>query len=135
MKKNKALIECKENFFTKFRIKISLFFNKLKADTSEQINIVNQHEVEINTDKKSVTENIYCNEKIMNNATLNSDFNLLKNLVNKKISIDDIDLETEKRLIKLCTKKSKELDEKLNDLDNQIIKMNIDLNTIKKASM
>lgn len=135
MKDNKALIKCKENFFTKFRKKFSFFFNKSKAVKSEEIGLTNEHKEKVNTDKKSITENIYSNEKSLNSTTLNSDFNVLSNLVNKKASIDDIDLETEKRLIKLCTKKSKELDEKLDDLDNQIINMNIALNTMKNGSM
>lgn len=135
MKNNRALIECKGNFFTKLRKRFSFFFNKHKASKSRENNLTNENEVKYGTDEEGITEYIYDNEKSINSTILNSDFNVLSNLVNKKNSIDEIDIETEKRLIKLCARKSKELDEKLDKLDNEIIEMNIALNTIKKISM
>lgn len=122
MKNNKELTECKEKFHTKFRRKISFIFNKTKDCKIEEINSVNQKEVKVGADEIG-----------MNNTNLNSDFEILSNFVNKRASIDEIDLETEKRLIKLCTMKSKKLEKKLDDLDNQIINMNIALNTMKKS--
>lgn len=54
-----------------------------------------------------------------------SDFEILKKIVNKELSMNDVDLETKVRLIKLC-------DNRINDINKKIEIIDKKINNIKK---
>ena len=57
----------------------------------------------------------------------NNDFEILKKIVNKELSFDDVDFETKIRLIKLCDKRIDEINKKIDEYDKKI-------NAIKTSS-
>ena len=48
------------------------------------------------------------------------DFEILKKIVNKELSIKEVDLETKIRLIKLCDNRINEINKKIADYDKRI---------------
>ncbi|MBR2704438.1 MAG: hypothetical protein IKE91_03115 [Clostridia bacterium] len=56
------------------------------------------------------------------NQKLN-DFEILKKVVNKEISMDDIDLDTKIRLIQLCDNRISDINKKIEDIDKKIYKI------------
>lgn len=57
-----------------------------------------------------------CNQKL-------SDFEILKKIVNKELRMEDVDLDTKIRLIRLCDDRINDINKKIEIIDNKINKM------------
>lgn len=106
MKQEKSLIKVNENKISKFIQFIKNFFNKFKnKDIKKQ-----------NEEKTSFFPM--------------DDVDILKNLLDGKLEISNIDDETKIRLIKLCENREQEVRQKITDLKNKAQKMDKLLNII-----
>lgn len=106
MKQEKSLIKVNENKISKFIQFIKKFFNKFK-----------------NKDIKKQNE-----EKTSSSPM--DDVDILKNILDGKLEISNIDDETKIRLIKLCENREQEVRQKITDLKNKAQKMDKLLNII-----
>ena len=61
------------------------------------------------------------------------DIDILKQVLEKKINLQDLDDETKIRIIYLCKKRINQINEKIEDRNKSIIMMDKIINTIKKA--
>ena len=107
MKQEKSLMKVNENKISKFIQSIKNFFNKFTNK-----NIRKQNE-----------------EKLTKSSSID-DVDVLKNIIDGKIEISNIDDETKIRLIKLCENREQEVREKITDLKNKAQKMDKLLNII-----
>jgi len=106
MKKEKSLIEVKENKFSKFLNSIKKFFYKLTG--KENIEEVNQ------TEKK---------ENQPNNPSPLDDVEILGKVLRGEMKSSDLDEDTKKRLMVLCDKREKEIREKIKKTNERISKI------------
>ena len=52
-----------------------------------------------------------------------SDFDILKKIVNKELRMEDVDIDTKIRLIKLCDNRINDINKKIEVIDKKISKM------------
>lgn len=101
MKSEKSLIKVNDNIFSKFFKSIKSFFAKNKNEKC-----------------KKVQETF----KLQENTPLD-DLEILKDVINGKIEIKDLDIDLEKRLIALCNNRIKEINKKIMAKDLEIAKL------------
>lgn len=97
MENEKSLVKAEKGIFSRVRQAILNFFRRFNKNKTEL------QTVETTTDIQ--------------------DFDILKDIVNGKIQIKDVDIETEKRLIKLCDNRLKQMNEKVREKDIEIAKI------------
>lgn len=117
MNEEKSLIKVEHSIFSRIRQAVLSFFHKFKKKQSSKSNL--QEQLVFQEDNKK-------EEKV----TQINDFETLKDVVNKKIEIKDLDIETEQRLIELCDNRLKQMDEILSQKDLKISKMEKILNDL-----
>lgn len=110
MDEEKSLIKVEHSIFSRIRQAVLNFFHKFKKTKSVEPNFQEQAVIKQEIKKEERTMQI-------------GDFETLKNVVNKKIEIKDLDVDTEKRLIELCDNRLKQMDEIISQKDLKIAKM------------
>lgn len=127
MENEKSLVEAKMGIFSRIRQAVFNFFRKFKKDKISDT--IDQKICEdINEENIEITE-----EKTKDVETIN-DFDILKDVVNGKIQINDLDIETEKRLIELCDNRLRQIKEKIREKDLEIANLERNLNELKMHS-
>lgn len=104
MKSEKSLIKVNNNIFLKFFKSIKSLFLKNRNKKTEEI------------------EEVQGISKDQENTPLD-DFEILKDVINGKIEIKDLDINLERRLIVLCNNRIKEINKKIIAKDFEIAKL------------
>lgn len=116
MEDKKYLVKSEQSIFSRIRRSILNFFHKFKKESKEDV--VYQEEFEYQEENNMGQEEL----KQQQAADL-KDFDILKDVVNGKTSVKDLDIETEKRLINLCDNRLKQINEKIKAKDLKIAKI------------
>lgn len=101
MKFQKSLIKVNNSIFSRFIKSIKNIFYKPK-----------------NQEYKETEQNT----KVLRDTAL-EDLKILKDVINGKTQIKDLDIELEKRLIILCNNRISQINKKIEDKDSKIIKI------------
>ena len=122
MENEKSLVKAQKSIFSRVRQAILNFFHRFNKNKTElQI-------VETTFQEKMDISQIESNKR---DTTAIQDFDILKDIVNGKIQIKDLDIDTEKRLIKLCDNRLKQMNEKIREKDIEIANIEKLLNDLK----
>ena len=122
MENEKSLVKAQKSIFSRVRQAILNFFRRFNKNKTElQI-------VETTFQEKMDISQIESNKR---DTTAIQDFDILKDIVNGKIQIKDLDIDTEKRLIKLCDNRLKQMNEKIREKDIEIANIEKLLNDLK----
>lgn len=101
MKEEKSLTKVNNGFFSKLINNIRSKFFKMNHKNNVTTNTVNA---------------------ISKNTAL-EDFEILKDVMNEKIQIQDLDADTKRRLINMCKNRLEEIDNEIKEIHNKTEKM------------
>ena len=121
MKKEKALIEYKENKIKKVLDSIKSFFGNLfkKNKSLEEVTIkVN------NIDNKNNSEKIKENDNVSDDIKVLEDMEMLSKVVNGEIKSSSLEPDVQERLISLCRKRRMQIRENIKETDEKIARIN-----------
>ena len=122
MENEKSLVKSEKSIFSRVRQAILNFFYRFNKNKTESQIVENtfQEKIDISQIEKS---------KIGTSSI--QDFDILKDIVNGKVQIKDLDIATEKRLIKLCDNRLRQMNEKIREKDIEIANIEKLLNDLK----
>lgn len=101
MKEEKSLIKFRDSVFSNLIKKIKSFFTRFR-EGQDKINN---------------------NETIIKASNTLNDFNVLEGIIKENIKIEDVDINTKKRLITICNQRLERINEKIEDENLEILKL------------
>ena len=116
MEKNKSLVKSGESFISKICHRIKYYFAKNKKDSDD---IVSDQKGPKSSKQVGYSQ---------------ADFDILRDILNKKAKIGDLDLEVKKRLIKLCKERFASLEKEIDKYDNKLIEKENKLRELKEVN-